>query len=149
MKWGVRDPDLGEVQAQDERTVVSPKSLYSGKNNLKINNYDGSIWENEKGEQWRQENDGKDNVGSPPDYKIDLREAMRESVNSAFVQLGMDVGLHKVKEAAVDAGLLEDSLAVRSPAADRRPTRAPSAWRARTPPSRTAASSVSRTPSRR
>lgn len=111
MKWGVRDPDLGPVQAQDERTVVSPKSLYSGKNDLKINNYDGSIWENEKGEQWRQENDGQDNVGNPPDYKIDLREAMRESVNSAFVQLGMDVGLDKVKESAVDAGLLEDSLA--------------------------------------
>ncbi|MFJ7767709.1 transglycosylase domain-containing protein [Streptomyces sp. NPDC097107] len=111
MKWGVRDPELGETQAQDERTVVSPKSLYSGKNNLKINNYDGSVWENEKGEQWRQENDGKQNVGEAPDYKIDLREAMRESVNSAFVQLGMDVGLDKVKEAAVDAGLLEDSLA--------------------------------------
>ncbi len=110
MKWGVRDPDLGEVQAQDERTIVSPKSLYSGKNKLKINNYDGSIWENEDGEQWRQENDGQDNVGDPPDYKIDLREAMRESVNSAYVQLGMDVGLDKVKEAAVDAGLLEDSL---------------------------------------
>ncbi|MEV7219992.1 transglycosylase domain-containing protein [Streptomyces sp. NPDC093681] len=110
MKWGVRDPDLGPVQAQDERTIVSPKSLYSGKNKLKINNYDGSIWENEDGEQWRQENDGQDNVGDPPDYKIDLREAMRESVNSAYVQLGMDVGLDKVKEAAVDAGLLEDSL---------------------------------------
>lgn len=36
---------------------------------------------------------------------------MRESVNSAFVQLGMDVGLDKVKEAAMDAGLKEDSLA--------------------------------------
>lgn len=111
MKWGVRDPELGENQAQDERTVVSPKSLYSGKNNLKINNYDGSIWQNEKGEQWRQENDGKESVGEPPSYKIDLREAMRQSVNSAFVQLGMDVGLDKVKEAAVDAGLLESSLA--------------------------------------
>ncbi|MFD5651606.1 transglycosylase domain-containing protein [Streptomyces sp. NPDC127039] len=110
MKWGVRDPDLGPVQAQDERTIVSPKSLYSGKNKLKINNYDGSIWENEDGEQWRQENDGQDSIGDPPDYKIDLREAMRQSVNSAYVQLGMDVGLDKVKEAAVDAGLLEDSL---------------------------------------
>ncbi|MEU9600103.1 transglycosylase domain-containing protein [Streptomyces sp. NPDC048109] len=110
MKWGVRDPDLGPVQAQDERTIVSPKSLYSGKNKLKINNYDGSIWENEDGEQWRQENDGQDSVGDPPDFKIDLREAMRQSVNSAYVQLGMDVGLDKVKEAAVDAGLLEDSL---------------------------------------
>ncbi|MFF7552118.1 transglycosylase domain-containing protein [Streptomyces olivaceus] len=113
MKWGVRDPDLGEQQAQDERTVVSPKSRYSGKNDLKIKEYDGTIWENEKGEQWRQENDGQANApaGAPPDYMIDLREAMRESVNSAFVQLGMDVGLDKVAEAATDAGLLEDSLA--------------------------------------
>ncbi|MEU3662583.1 transglycosylase domain-containing protein [Streptomyces sp. NPDC032940] len=110
MKWGVRDPEGPEEQPQDARTVVSPKSLYSGENDLKIKNYDGSIWTNEKGEQWRQENDGKDSVGDPPDYKIDLREAMRESVNSAYVQLGMDVGLDKVKEAAVDAGLLPDSL---------------------------------------
>ncbi|MGV9287939.1 transglycosylase domain-containing protein [Streptomyces sp. NPDC003719] len=110
MKWGVRDPDGPKDQPQDERTVVSPKSLYSGQNDLKIKNYDGTIWTNEKGEQWRQENDGKDSLGDPPDYKIDLREAMRESVNSAYVQLGMDVGLDKVKEAAVSAGLHEDSL---------------------------------------
>ncbi|MFJ9148710.1 transglycosylase domain-containing protein [Streptomyces sp. NPDC102270] len=111
MKWGVRDPDLGESQAQDERTVVNAKSLFSGQNKLKIRNYDGSIWKNEKGEEWNQENDGKQSYGSPPKYQIDLREAMRESVNSAFVQLGMDVGLDKVKEAAMDAGLKENSLA--------------------------------------
>ncbi|MFF1304440.1 transglycosylase domain-containing protein [Streptomyces sp. NPDC058307] len=111
MKWGVRDPDLGESQAQDERTVVNAKSLFSGQNRLKIRNYDHSIWKNEKGEEWNQENDGKQSYGSPPKYQIDLREAMRESVNSAFVQLGMDVGLDKVKEAAMDAGLKENSLA--------------------------------------
>jgi membrane peptidoglycan carboxypeptidase len=111
MKWGVRDPDLGESQAQDERTVVNAKSLFSGKNDLKIENYDGSIWKNEEGKEWLQENDGKQSYGSPPKYQIDLREAMRESVNSAFVQLGMDVGLDKVKEAAMDAGLKENSLA--------------------------------------
>ncbi|WP_078959688.1 transglycosylase domain-containing protein [Streptomyces sp. NRRL B-24085] len=111
MKWGVRDPDLGESQAQDERTVVNAKSLFSGKNNLKIENYDGSIWKNEEGKEWLQENDGRQSYGSPPKYQIDLREAMRESVNSAFVQLGMDVGLDKVKESAMDAGLKENSLA--------------------------------------
>ncbi|MFJ9666512.1 transglycosylase domain-containing protein [Streptomyces sp. NPDC101219] len=111
MKWGVRDPDQDEIQAQDERTIVSPKSLYNGKNKLKIKNYDGSIWRNEKGEEWLQVNDGDESYGSPPDYKIDLREAMRESVNSSFVQLGMDVGLDKVKEAAIDSGILESSLA--------------------------------------
>ncbi|MET7692558.1 transglycosylase domain-containing protein [Streptomyces sp. NPDC005483] len=111
MKWGVRDPDLGESQAQDERTVVNAKSLFSGKNDLKIKNYDGSVWKNEEGKEWLQENDGKQSYGSPPKYQIDLREAMRESVNSAFVQLGMDVGLDKVKESAMDAGLKKDSLA--------------------------------------
>ncbi|NUP20611.1 MAG: penicillin-binding protein [Streptomyces sp.] len=110
MKWGVRDPDGPEEQAQDERTKVSPKSLYSGKNKLKIQDYDREIWRNEKGEEWNQVNDGDQSLGSPPAYQIDLREAMRESVNSAFVQLGMDVGLDKVKEAAVDAGVLESSL---------------------------------------
>ncbi|MDT0436951.1 MULTISPECIES: transglycosylase domain-containing protein [Streptomyces] len=111
MKWGVRDKSLGEEQAQDERTQVSPKSLFSGQDQLKIKKYDGTIWKNEEGKEWLQTNDGNQDYGTPPDYKIDLREAMRESVNSAFVQLGMDVGLDKVKEAAVDAGLKEDSLA--------------------------------------
>ncbi|MFH8976517.1 transglycosylase domain-containing protein [Streptomyces sp. NPDC017890] len=111
MNWGVRDPDLGPTQSQDERTIVSPKSLYSGKNDLKIKEYDGTVWKDDKGGQWLQRNDGEESLGDPPDYKIDLREAMRLSSNSAFVQLGMDVGLDKVKEAAIDAGLLEDSLA--------------------------------------
>ncbi|MFH0517446.1 transglycosylase domain-containing protein [Streptomyces sp. M41] len=110
MKWGVRDKDLGPEQAQDERTQVSPKSLYSGKDRLKIKDYRGEIWRNGKGEEWNQVNDGDESYGSPPLYQIDLREAMRESVNSAFVQLGMDVGLDRVKEAAMDAGLLENSL---------------------------------------
>ncbi|MFJ6085542.1 transglycosylase domain-containing protein [Streptomyces sp. NPDC092369] len=111
MKWGVRDKSLGAEQAQDERTQVSPKSLFSGKNKLKIKDYDGTVWKNEKGQEWLQTNDGNESYGSPPNYDIDLREAMRESVNSAFVQLGMDVGLDKVKEAAIDAGLKSDSLA--------------------------------------
>ncbi|MER5430998.1 transglycosylase domain-containing protein [Streptomyces sp. NPDC002588] len=111
MTWGVRDPDLGSSQAQDERTIVSPKSLFSGKNKLKIKDYNDTVWKNEKGEEWLQTNDGNESYGSPPNYKIDLREAMRESVNSAFVQLGMDVGLDKVKDAAISAGLRKESLA--------------------------------------
>ncbi|MGV9242277.1 transglycosylase domain-containing protein [Streptomyces sp. NPDC003710] len=111
MSWGKRNPDLGESQAQDERTIVSPKSLYSGQNKLKIREYNREIWKNEKGEEWLQANDGNESVGHPPDYKIDLREAMQFSVNSAYVQLGMDVGLDKVKEAALSAGILKTSLA--------------------------------------
>ncbi|WP_078629359.1 transglycosylase domain-containing protein [Streptomyces sp. 142MFCol3.1] len=110
MSWGARDPDGDPVQAQDERTIVSPKSLYSGKNKLKIRDYDRQVWMDDKGKEWLQRNDGNQSY-NPPSYKIDLREAMRESVNSAYVQLGMDVGLDKVKEAVLDAGILKSSLA--------------------------------------
>jgi membrane peptidoglycan carboxypeptidase len=110
MKWGVRNPHLKPFQAQDERTIVSPKSLYSGQNKLKIREYDHTVWKNEKGEEWLQTNDGGESYGTPPKYLIDLRTAMQFSVNSAYVQLGMDVGLDKVKETALSAGLLESSL---------------------------------------
>ena len=111
MKWGVRDPKGDPEQAQDERTVASPKSLYSGKNKFKILEYNGDVWKDKEGKEWLQTNDGGESVGTPPSYKIDLREAMRLSVNSAYVQLGMDVGLDKVEESALDAGLLKSSLA--------------------------------------
>ncbi|MGW3669339.1 transglycosylase domain-containing protein [Streptomyces sp. NPDC005141] len=110
MSWGARNPDGDPEQAQDERTIVSPKSLYSGKNKLKIKDYDETDWKDDKGKEWLQTNDGQQSY-NPPSYKIDLREAMRESVNSAYVQLGMDVGLDKVKAAVVDAGIKESSLA--------------------------------------
>ncbi|MFJ2771554.1 transglycosylase domain-containing protein [Streptomyces sp. NPDC087300] len=107
-KYGVRDPQGAEVQAESERTIVNPKSLYSGENKLKIQKYNGDVWTDREGGEWLQRNDG-DRSYNAPTYQIDLREAMRESVNSAYVQLGMDVGLDKVKEAAMDAGLKDDS----------------------------------------
>ncbi|MYW63980.1 penicillin-binding protein [Streptomyces sp. SID8379] len=109
-KYGVLDPDQGQDQPDSARTIVSPKSLYSGKNKLKIQNYDGSVWKDKEGKEWLQTNDGGASYNRPS-YQIDLREAMRESVNSAYVQLGMDVGLDKVKESALSAGLLENSFA--------------------------------------
>ncbi|MEV7501959.1 transglycosylase domain-containing protein [Streptomyces sp. NPDC093018] len=111
MKWGVRDPHGPADQGSDERTIASPKSLYSGKNKLKIENYDHTVWTDKDGKEWLQTNDGDESVGDAPDYKIDLREAMQFSVNSAYVQLGMDVGLDKVEQSALDAGLLKGSLA--------------------------------------
>ncbi|WP_413758187.1 transglycosylase domain-containing protein [Streptomyces sp. MMBL 11-3] len=110
MKWGVRDPDLEPTQAQDERKKASPKSIYSGKNKLKIEEYDGTIWKDKDEGEWLQRNDGDESY-NPPTFRIDLREAMRVSSNSAYVQLGMDVGLDKVRESAMDAGIKEASLA--------------------------------------
>ncbi|MFE6161344.1 transglycosylase domain-containing protein [Streptomyces sp. NPDC056486] len=109
-KDGTRDKDGLPDQGEDQRTIVNPKSLYSGKNKLKIQNYDGSIWKDKEGKEWLQTNDGGQDYNKPT-YQIDLREAMRESVNSAYVQLGMDVGLDKVKDAAIASGIKENSLA--------------------------------------
>ncbi|MGC4980048.1 transglycosylase domain-containing protein [Streptomyces sp. DT193] len=110
MSWGVRNPEGLPSQPQDQRTKVSPKSFYSGKNKLKIKDFDGTDWTDDKGKEWLQTNDGQRSYNAPS-YKIDLREAMRESVNSAYVQLGMDVGLDKVKESVLSAGIKESSLA--------------------------------------
>ncbi|WP_406270638.1 penicillin-binding protein [Streptomyces sp. NBC_00191] len=106
MRDGVRDPKLQEEQGKSERHIVDPdKSKYSGKNKLKIKDYDGSVWRNEKQQEWLQTNDGGESYGD-----IDLREAMVHSANSPFVQLGMDIGIKTVRRAAVEAGLLESSL---------------------------------------
>ncbi|MCX4584153.1 transglycosylase domain-containing protein [Streptomyces sp. NBC_01481] len=106
LRDGVRNPELGQEQGTSERKIVDPdKSRYSGKNKLKIKDYDGSIWHNEEGKEWLQTNDGGESYGD-----IDLREAMVHSANSPFVQLGMDLGIPTVRQSAIDAGLLESSL---------------------------------------
>ncbi|MFF0435057.1 transglycosylase domain-containing protein [Streptomyces sp. NPDC004327] len=106
MRDGVRNPTLGKVQGPSSRTIVDPdKSRYNGQNKLKIKNYDRTVWQDEKGNEWYQTNDDNASYGN-----ISLREAMEHSANSPYVQLGMDVGIDNVRQAAIDAGLLESSL---------------------------------------
>ncbi|MFG3352931.1 transglycosylase domain-containing protein [Streptomyces sp. NPDC048001] len=106
MRDGVRDPGGGKEQGLESRTRVDPdKSRYSGKNKLTVRNYDGSVWHDQNGEEWNQVNDDDASYGD-----ISLREAMIHSANSPYVQLGMDVGIPSVRQAALDAGLLESSL---------------------------------------
>ncbi|MFF7202689.1 transglycosylase domain-containing protein [Streptomyces sp. NPDC008141] len=106
LRDGVRDPQGGATQGSAERTPVDPDTnVYSGQDKLKIKNYDGSVWLTAEGKEWLQTNDGNESYGN-----VSLREAMIRSANSPFVQLGMDVGIPSVRRAAVDAGLLENSL---------------------------------------
>ncbi|MFJ9571821.1 transglycosylase domain-containing protein [Streptomyces bacillaris] len=105
MQYGARDPNLGPEQNESQRTIVSPESVYNGDNKLRIRNYNGEVWKNENDEEWLQTNDGQQDYGD-----IDLRYAMEKSANSPFVQLGMDVGTDKVKDAAVAAGLRDDGM---------------------------------------
>lgn len=103
MEYGKRDPSLGEDQGPSERTPVSPLSIYNADDRLKIKKYNGDIWMDENGKEWLQANDGHESKGD-----ITLREAMRVSANSPYVQLGMDVGTDKVKDVAMAAGLKDD-----------------------------------------
>ncbi|MFE2938547.1 transglycosylase domain-containing protein [Streptomyces sp. NPDC059255] len=106
MENGVRDPKLSPDQTPEQRTKIAPdKAIYNGDNKLKIKNYDGSIWTNEEDKEWLQTNDGGKDYGD-----MNLREAMQESANSPYVQLGMDVGIPQVRQAAINAGLRPDSL---------------------------------------
>ncbi|GAA1893869.1 transglycosylase domain-containing protein [Streptantibioticus ferralitis] len=106
MRDGVRKPSGPADQPASMRTPVSPKSKYTGVNKWKVLNYDGSVWQDKDGNEWLQQNDDNESFKS-----IDLKSAMEQSVNSTYVQLGMDVGLDKVKQSALDAGVTSDSLA--------------------------------------
>ncbi|MEU0399987.1 transglycosylase domain-containing protein [Streptomyces sp. NPDC006197] len=106
MKDGVRDKDGGPIQDESERTIVDPdKSLYNGKDDLTIRKYNGDIWRDDNGDEWKQSNDEDASYGP-----ISLRYAMIKSANSPYVQLGMDVGIDKVRDAAMKAGLRDESL---------------------------------------
>ncbi|AXK35313.1 penicillin-binding protein [Streptomyces armeniacus] len=111
LRDGVRDPDGPEEQGPDQRTLVSPRSVYNGDNKVKLLDYNGDTWLNKDNEEWHQKNDGDDSYGD-----ITLNEAMEVSANTPFIQLGMDVGLKEVKQSALDAGVNEESLSALTPA---------------------------------
>ncbi len=106
MEYGVRNPADPPDQPDSDRTKISPQSTYPALNMWKVLNYDGTVWKDSKGKEWLQPNDESDSWPSAT-----LRYAMEQSVNSTYVQLGMDVGLDKVKQSALAAGVPADSLA--------------------------------------
>ncbi|MDP9608726.1 membrane peptidoglycan carboxypeptidase [Streptomyces demainii] len=99
MTNGVRDPEGPRDQPDSERTLVSPKSVYNGDNKVTLRDYDGTVWHDKDGREWHQRNDGDEDKGP-----ISLRTAMQFSVNTPYIQLGMDVGTDKVRDAALAAG---------------------------------------------
>ncbi|WP_294009339.1 transglycosylase domain-containing protein [Streptomyces sp.] len=84
---------------------VSPLSKYNGDDNLKVRRPDGTFYLNKDNSIFRQRNESK----YPWGY-ITLRKAMEQSINTPFVQLGVDVGLTKVRDMAHASGILTDSM---------------------------------------
>ncbi len=86
---------------------ITPDSKFNGDDGIQIKNQDG-VYLTDKGDptgMLHQHNDTPQKWGY-----ITLRKAMEESVNTPYVQLGEYVGYSHVRDEAVSAGLLKDSL---------------------------------------
>ena len=84
---------------------VSPLSKYNGNDDLKVRKPDGSYYLRKDNSIFRQQNESD----RPWGY-ITLRKAMEQSVNTPFVQLGVDVGMARVREVAKRSGILDQSM---------------------------------------
>lgn len=91
-------------------TGLSPLSKYNGNDKLKVMNQDGTPVLKKDGSVFYQRNESD----HPWGY-ITLRKAMEQSVNTPYVQLGMDVGMSKVRDLAKASGILNDSFAGLNP----------------------------------
>ncbi|WP_434975238.1 transglycosylase domain-containing protein [Streptomyces bauhiniae] len=85
---------------------ISPLSKYNGNDHLKVRRPDGSYYLNKDNSFFFQANESN----KPWGY-ITLRKAMEQSINTPFVQLGVDVGMSKVRDMARSTGILEGSMA--------------------------------------
>ncbi|MFF4407872.1 transglycosylase domain-containing protein [Streptomyces sp. NPDC001404] len=92
------------------RTPVTPATLYDGDDKVSLQTPEGPYWDR-SGKIVRAVNEGDESWG-----RIPLKDAVAQSVNTAMMQLGMDVGLDRVGAVGVQAGLLESSLGEKLPA---------------------------------
>ncbi|MFJ5799359.1 transglycosylase domain-containing protein [Streptomyces decoyicus] len=79
---------------------LSPDSRYNGDDHLKVKDADGHFVTKRDNTPFFQENESNHPWGYIP-----LTKAMEQSVNTPFVQLGMDVGMSKVRDMAEAAGI--------------------------------------------
>ncbi|MCZ0988155.1 penicillin-binding protein [Streptomyces diastatochromogenes] len=86
-------------------TPVSPLSKYNGNDHLKVMKPDGSFYLNKDNSTFFQNNESPHKWGY-----ITLRKAMEQSINTPFVQLGVDVGMTHVRDVAKSAGILDQSM---------------------------------------
>ncbi|MGW4290301.1 transglycosylase domain-containing protein [Streptomyces sp. NPDC004673] len=91
-------------------TPVTPDSVYDGNDAVPVTTPEGPYWDR-SGKKVAAHNDGKRSYGP-----ISLRKALARSVNTPFMQLGMDTGLEQVKSTAQAAGLLSSSFGPATPA---------------------------------
>ncbi|WP_322973268.1 transglycosylase domain-containing protein [Actinacidiphila soli] len=92
------------------RTPVTSATTYDGNDKVKVMTPEGPYWDR-GGQIVTGRNDGHTSWGP-----VTLNTAMVQSVNTPFIQLGMDVGLAGVAATATATGILHSSLGARVPA---------------------------------
>lgn len=90
-------------------TPVSGESVYDGDDDVPVTTPEGPYWDR-SGKKVAAGNDDDKSYG-----QISLHRALALSVNTPFMQLGMDTGLDKVRATAEAAGLLPSSLGAQVP----------------------------------
>ncbi|WP_199921363.1 transglycosylase domain-containing protein [Streptomyces bicolor] len=104
LEHGVRKTRDGQA------TPVTGDSLYDGDDDVPVTTPEGPYWDR-SGRKVAASNDGDRSYG-----QISLHRAMELSVNTPFMQLGMDTGLDRVRSTAEASGLLPSSIGAQVPA---------------------------------
>nr|WP_079057437.1 transglycosylase domain-containing protein [Streptomyces cellostaticus] len=104
LEYGVRKTRSGPA------TPVTPETVYDGDDGVAVTTPEGPYWDR-SGRKVAAHNDGGKSYG-----RITLAKALAQSVNTPFMQLGMDTGLDNVRRTAVAAGLLSSSMGPQVPA---------------------------------
>ncbi|MCC9305791.1 transglycosylase domain-containing protein [Kitasatospora sp. RB6PN24] len=99
-----------QKQVDGGRTPVTPESAYNGNDQAQLMTPVGPYWDR-NGKIVKGVNDGGKSWGT-----ISLQQAVAQSVNSPMEQLGLDVGLDRVRQTAVGLGLLPESMGAQVPA---------------------------------
>ncbi|WP_256252066.1 transglycosylase domain-containing protein [Streptomyces sp. yr375] len=89
---------------------VTGQTLYDGDDKVPVTTPEGPYW-NRSGKKEAAKNDGGRSYG-----QISLHRALALSVNTPFMQLGMDTGLDMVRSTAEKSGLLPSSFGAQVPA---------------------------------
>ncbi|BBC36784.1 hypothetical protein SGFS_080780 [Streptomyces graminofaciens] len=92
------------------KTGVTPQTPYNGNDAVPVTTPEGPYWDRD-GDKVFAHNDGNRSWG-----QISLHTALAESVNTPFMQLGMDAGLPTVRKTAQDSGFLASSFGAEVPA---------------------------------
>ncbi|MER6411774.1 transglycosylase domain-containing protein [Streptomyces humidus] len=98
-----------KTRGGDTETVTG-QSLYDGDNLVPVTTPEGPYWDR-SGKKAAAKNDGGKSYG-----QISLHRALELSVNTPFMQLGMDTGLDVVRSTAERSGLLPSSFGAQVPA---------------------------------